>query len=275
MPQTKMHFGLPRAAGNLPLTALLLFFALPARPAPSSPSKSNPDSIPKELKLSWRSLSPSAAILAGAAEWNGRSLRYESVRTPSVEPLKTDKRSVVPTPDAWQAFAKSLDEIKVWDWVGPYPTRPSSERGFVWHLAIKWGAREVKSSGTNCFPSLEDVAKPSSSAVLFHRFWDAVDRLAAEPIEVEGSYFAGFETSRFTPFTHGFRGDMWWLETNDEFTRRYEKFRPQDQAGTRVGGAEVLTRLRGHLVGPGAYGHLNQFPYLFIAEQVLEMKPKK
>src|SRR3954469_12745871 len=273
MLKLKLHVGPPRTARNLSLTALLFCFTLPARPAPpSSPSKANADSVPKELKLSWRSLSPSAPVLSGLAEWNGRALNYESVRTPSVEPLKTDKRSVVPTSDAWQAFSKSLDENKVWDWAGAYPTRPSTERGFAWHISIKWGTREVKSSGTNCFPSLDDVAKPSSSPVLFHRFWDAVDRLAAEPLEVEGSYFAGFETSRFTPSTHSLRGDMWWLEPNDEFTRRYDKFRPQDQAGTRLGGAEVLTRLRGRLVGPGTYGHLNQYPYLFIVEKVLELK---
>jgi hypothetical protein len=225
--------------------------------------------------LSWRSLSPSAPVLSGAAEWNGRSLKFQAVRTPAALPLKSDKRSLVPTTIAWRQFGQSLDENHVWNWLNNYPAQPAETKGLVWHIAIHWGTRTVESSGTNGYPSVEDVTKASASPVMFRRFLYEVDRLAGLSVETEGIYFAGFETSRFTPTTHGFKGDTWWLESNEDFNQRYRKFLPPGKADNRIAGPEVSARLRGLLLGPGAYGHLNQYPYEFIVEHVLDMKPAR
>jgi hypothetical protein len=142
----------------------------------------------------------------------------------------------------------------------------------AWTVEIEWGARKLKASGTNSYPGLGDVAKATDSPAMFNRFRYALDLLLAQPIEISGTYLAGFETSRFTPSAAEYKNQLWWLTPNADFNKRYQKLQPKDQEEPAFAGPEVSTRVRGRLAGPGQFGHLNQYPYEFHVEQVLDMK---
>jgi hypothetical protein len=252
---------------------LVALTAKPQQPALADSHKSDP--LPKELKLYWRSVSSDGPISSVTVEWDTQALNYKVTRPASVKALNSDKRSIRPSQSSWKEFWKDMDEIEVWKWVNDYGTKPDSIEGRAWSVSIKRDSKKVKSSGTNAYPSLADVLKPTDSQPVFHRLWYAVDKLLGRPIEVKGTYLAGFEVSRFSPSTEEFKGQYWWLSSNEDFNKRYQRLMPKDQHNFRFAGPEVFARLRGRLVGPGRYGHLNQYTHEFIVEEVLEMKPAK
>jgi hypothetical protein len=233
----------------------------------------SPDYLPGELKLSWHSLTPAATIASVSVAWNGKALNYEASRRSSVKGTKDIKRLVTPSEPAWIEFWKSLDEQMVWQWLGDYPNPPGAAPDRNWSLVIERGTKKVASRGTNSFPRLGDVTQSSDNPAVFNRFWYAVDRLLSRSIEVEGTYQAGFERSLFEPSTEEYKGQRWWLQGTSNFYDRYARFHPKDDKLLRITGTKVLVRLRGRLVGPGEYGHLSQYEYELIVEQVLEMKP--
>ena len=250
--------------------------ALSAKPQqPASPDSRKSDPLPKELKLYWRGLASDQPISSVTLEWDGRALNYTVTRPASVKALNSDKRSIRLSQSSWKEFWKDLDENEVWKWVNDYGTKPASIKDRAWSVSIKKDSKKVKSSGTNAYPSLADVSKPSDSPAMLNRLWYAADKLLGRPIEVQGTYLAGFEVSRLSPTTEEFKGQYWWLSSNEDFNERYQKLAPKDQQGIQFAGPEVLARLRGKLVGPGQYGHLNYYTYEFIVEEVLEMKLAK
>jgi hypothetical protein len=231
------------------------------------------DYLPSELKLSWHSLTFTSTIASVSVAWDGKALNYEASRRSSVKGAKDIKRSVTPSEAAWMEFWKSLDEHMVWQWRDDYPNPPGAAADRAWNLLIERGTKKVTSRGTNSFPRLGDVTQTTDNPVVFNRFWYAVDRLLSRPVEVEGTYQSGFERSLLEPSTEEFKGQRWWLQGSPNFYDRYARLYPKDDKLTRFAGPKVLVRLRGRLVGPGEYGHLSQYEYEFIVEQVLEMKP--
>lgn len=258
------------------MAAVFILAALTARPQqPALADAHKSDPLPKELKLYWRGVASAQPISSVTVEWDGQMLNYRVTRPASVKALDTDKRSIRPTERSWTEFWEALDENQVWKWVNDYRTKPASTKARAWSVSIKKDSKTVKSSGTNVYPSLTDVSKPSDSPAMLNRLWYAVDKLLGRPIEVKGTYLAGFETSRFCPSTGEFKGQYWWLTSTKDFNERYEKLTPKDHRKFLWAGPEVFARLRGRLVGPGQYGHLNQYTHEFIVEEVLEMKLAK
>jgi hypothetical protein len=242
-----------------------------SQPRQSSQS-SKSDLVPTTLKVHWQSSYKSEPVTVDI-EWDGKALNYLRTRTSEDPAQKAIKFSVTPPEQAWKEFWRSLDQEKVWNWLSDYGCKSDVSEGFAWSFMIARGAKSVKSSGTNSYPGMVEIGRPSDSPVMFHRLSYALDRLLARPVEVEGVYFAGFETSRLIPSTPEFKGGFWWLESNEDFNRRYASFLPKKETVPRFGGQEVLTHLKGRLVGPGHYGHLNQYDHEIIVDQVLSMKP--
>jgi hypothetical protein len=251
------------------------------RSEPSPPLDPAADYLPNVLKLSWRNLAPNAHMASAMVEWDGKALRYETVRSSSVKATNIEKRSITPSASVWKEFWTRLDREKVWAWRAEYPRRSEATKGYEWSLAIVRGTKQVTSRGLNAYPSWGgDVTQVTEQPDALHRLWHAVDRLVGRPTEVEGSYFAGFEASVLTAETPAYRGQRWWLEGNMDFREGYAKFSSRDETKSRfktfkMARPTIWVRLRGRLVGPGGYGHMNAYEYEFIVEEVIEMKPSK
>ena len=247
-----------------------LLLSTSAKGAPAS-------TLPKELKASWRSLAANAPISSVTVDWDGQTLTYQLTRPVGAKRQASDRISIRPSEKAWQEFWQSMEAESVWKWLPDYRGRPEAvknraTKSRAWSIAIEWGGKKVRAGGTNGYPSLRDVSESTEADPMFNRFWHALDRLLGRPIEVEGRYFAAFEASQFRPSTQEYKGQVWWLYSNKDFNERYQKLSPKEETGFRFGGPEVTARLRGRLVGPGHYGHLNSYEYEFLVEEVLEMK---
>ena len=171
----------------------------------------------------------------------------------------------------------ALDENEVWRWAKDYGLKPPSVNPGAWSVSIKNRSKAVKSSGTNVYPNyIGVVSEPCDSPAMLHRLWYAVDKLLGRGIEVNGTYLADFEVSRFCPSGEEFKGQRWWLTSTKEFNEQYQKLSGKnDGQDFQFVGPEVFARLRGRLVGPGHYGHLNDYTHEFIVDEVLEMKMAK
>jgi hypothetical protein len=232
------------------------------------------DLLPGRFKAHWHT--PDTASLfvpfiLRSCEWDGQELKYQGVRSPSRHGATNEIRSIRPSAAAWKEFWKSSEELTLWNWQN-YPARTNARQLGDWSLVIEWKDKKVVSNGTNSYPNMLDAGKASDHPAMLHRLWYALDRLVSRPVEVEGEYFAGFEASRLSPSTKGYQGQSWWVETNKDFNDRYSKLWPRTSSDFRFAGPEVSTRLRGRPVGPGRYGHLDQYDHEFIVEEVLELK---
>jgi hypothetical protein len=231
--------------------------------------------LPKELKLHWEDPSPKAEMSSVTFEWDGVALKYDVTRPASSKGLKSDHRVVKPTEAAWREFWLSIESNNIWNWSSDYGQRPAASENWQWTMAIELGSKKVKAKGRNSYPDLGDERKPGAHSAHLHRLWHAADRLAAVEIEVEGTYLAGFETSRLTPSSKEFAGQRWWLQSTEDFNQRYKALSPKEEGGPRLAGPEVFVRLRGRLTGPGRYGHLNSYDHEFDVTEMLEMKRAK
>jgi len=246
----------------------------PADPSTHQTADAPANLLPAKLQVHWQNLAPTADISSVSFEWDGKLLRYEVLRPANVKVLKSDKRSIVPSESSWKEFWKSMKDVEAWKWLNHYQGA-DSKADRAWVVVIDHDAKEMKSAGTNSYPSLGDVRKPTQAPVVWNRFCYALDLLVAQPIEVEGIYLAGFETSRFNPSSGEYRGQMWWLWSNQDFNDRYQKLSPKEET-PQFAGPQVFARIRGKLAGPGQYGHLNQYSHELWVEEVLEMKkPQK
>lgn len=233
------------------------------------------DWLPQEFKLHWEDPSPKAEVSSVTFEWDGAAVKYDVYRPRSMRALKSDHRVVKPTEAAWREFWQSLESDNVWNWSSDYGERPATRENWRWNIALQHGTKKVKSTGRNAYPDLRDESKPGNHSAHLHRLWHAADRLVAVEIEVQGTYFAGFEVSRLTPSSKEFAGQRWWLQSNKDFNQRYKALSPKEDGGFRLGGPEVVVRLRGRLTGPGHYGHLNSYSHEFDLTEVLEMRLAK
>ncbi len=231
--------------------------------------------LPKKLRLHWEDPSPKAEMSSVTIEWDGAAVKYDVYRPRSLPALKSDHRVIKPPEAAWREFWQSLESNKVWNWSSDYGERPATRENWQWNIALQHGAKTLESKGRNAYPDLRNESKPGSHSAHLHRLWHAADRLLAVEIEVQGMYFAGFEASLLTPSSKEFSGQRWWLQSNADFNQRYHALSPKGDGGFRLGGPEVVVRLRGRLTGPGHYGHLNSYSHEFDVTEVLEMRLAK
>jgi hypothetical protein len=59
--------------------------------------------------------------------------------------------SVRPTEEQWATFLEALDSLGVWRWRERYQSSTMLD-GTSWKVAIRWGDKAIKSSGSNSFP---------------------------------------------------------------------------------------------------------------------------
>ena len=87
---------------------------------------------------------------------------------------KNDKETILePDAKAWQKFWETLEEINIWDWEREYKPDTPILDGTSWKIDIKYGEKEVLSSGSNAYP-------PSSEGEMsdeFLKFCQAVSDL--------------------------------------------------------------------------------------------------
>ena len=261
------------------LTILSCLHAPGADPTTKATTAGTPSTNlpPRELKASWRSLATNVAIASVTVTWDGTVLSHQVTRPPGAKTLASDHFTLRPSGKAWAEFREAMTDVEVWKWRAAYSNRQAARgRGAdeprVWAITLDWGAQRVHSAGTNAYPSMTDVATATEEDVMFYRFWGAVDCLEGRPIEVAGEYFAGFEASQLRPSTAPYAGQVWWLSPNKDFNQLYQKLNRKDEGMLRFGGPEAQVRLRGRLVGPGRYGHLNQYEHEFLVDEVLDMK---
>jgi len=88
-----------------------------------------------------------------------------------------DERRITPTPDEWQAFRQSLDDIGVWNWQETYPN-PGVTDSTQWSLEIAWDDREIASSGDSNYPVADGLPDNDPDITpTFERFLEAVRKL--------------------------------------------------------------------------------------------------
>lgn len=110
--------------------------------------------------------------------WNGKVLRCEVSRfygEPRI--IKT----VRPSAEQWRAFWQKMEEVKVWEWRVGYYTRAYD--GVRWSLEFELGGRKVRASGSNAYPSDEDVTGTATifeGSEVFAKFREAVRELVGE-----------------------------------------------------------------------------------------------
>lgn len=93
---------------------------------------------------------------------------------------KNDKETVLnPDRQVWENFWKRVEEIDIWNWKRSYKPESDIVDGTSWKINIKYGDKEVLSSGSNAYPPSSKV-KVSEE---FSRFCEAVSEL------VEGRKF--------------------------------------------------------------------------------------
>lgn len=85
--------------------------------------------------------------------------------------------TVTPTAAQWREFRQTLDELKVWQWRGEYPTNDTFD-GTQWSLDIAFADRAIKTHGNNNYP--DAAGKPNGKpdpTEAFNRYLDAIKKL--------------------------------------------------------------------------------------------------
>jgi hypothetical protein len=124
-------------------------------------------------------------------ELRGRSLVYHSQeRDPKTDAARERTRIVTPTADQWRRFWRTMDQIKLWDWLAEYPN-PLVADGTHWDLDIAFGDRRIKSSGSNAYPGgtnkPPDLSRPETLAPGTTRVFETY--LNAVKVLVDGEPF--------------------------------------------------------------------------------------
>lgn len=84
---------------------------------------------------------------------------------------------VTPTAAHWQEFRQALDEIKIWEWRGEYPSNGVVD-GTQWSLDITYADHALKTHGDNSYP--DAAGKPNGKPLptpAFNRYLAAVQKL--------------------------------------------------------------------------------------------------
>ncbi len=86
-------------------------------------------------------------------EWTGGRLVVAET-TVATGPGKPVRHEVVPPPEVWRTFWKTIDSLGVWRWNAEYedPIRSSQTDGSAWNLELEYRGRHVKSRGYNASP---------------------------------------------------------------------------------------------------------------------------
>ena len=85
--------------------------------------------------------------------------------------------TVTPTAAQWREFRQTLDDLKIWQWRGAYPTNGTVD-GTQWSLDIAFAGHAIKTHGDNNYP--DAAGKPNGKpepTKAFNRYLDAIKKL--------------------------------------------------------------------------------------------------
>ncbi len=78
---------------------------------------------------------------------------------------------VDPTPEAWGAFLRAVEEAGLWSWAPRYASPGLIMDGTHWSIELEVGERRVVSSGSNAYPpGFEQVTRAVSALLGGLRF---------------------------------------------------------------------------------------------------------
>jgi len=75
-----------------------------------------------------------------------------------------------------------MEKEKVWEWRGRYEPNAVVLDGGSWSLELEYGGKAIRSSGTNAYPSDEDVTVATTMipTAVFNKFREAVGGLVGK-----------------------------------------------------------------------------------------------
>jgi hypothetical protein len=85
--------------------------------------------------------------------------------------------TIKPTEAQWREFRQTLDDLKVWQWRGEYPTDGTVD-GTQWSLDVSFADHTLKAHGDNSYP--DATGKPNGKpepTKAFNRYLAAVQKL--------------------------------------------------------------------------------------------------
>jgi hypothetical protein len=89
-----------------------------------------------------------------------------------------EKHKVKPSPEAWEKFWSSLDELGSWSWKGSYQPSEIILDGTSWSVEISVAGRSIEAHGCNAYPPSSPRTKrprePGESGSRFNEFRKAV-----------------------------------------------------------------------------------------------------
>ena len=122
-----------------------LFFAVPSMAAPELIC------IPKQF----HAYIGGFMGLSYNVELRGGRITYSVFEGHSSKPNAT---TITPTAAQWCEFRQALDGLKIWHWLGDYPSQGVMD-GTQWSLDIVYADRVLKTKGDNNYP--DDTGKPN------------------------------------------------------------------------------------------------------------------
>jgi hypothetical protein len=87
------------------------------------------------------------------------------------------KEKVTPTAAEWRDFRQTLDDLKVWQWRGDYPSQGVVD-GTQWMLDIAYADRSLTAHGSNNYPGTAGApnGRPDTTEA-FNRYLAAIRKL--------------------------------------------------------------------------------------------------
>ena len=84
---------------------------------------------------------------------------------------------ITPTPEQWQEFRQTLDELKVWKWHNRYDN-PDEFEGATWSILVEYSDRNIKTGGRNGYPDADgDISTQPLPTHTFFNYLKAVQKL--------------------------------------------------------------------------------------------------
>lgn len=108
-------------------------------------------------------------------ELHGNVLTYTARSRERGKPARAE--TVAPTAAQWRDFRTALDELRIWDWKGQYPSQGAVD-GTQWSIEIAYPDQSLAAQGSNNFP--DAAGQPHGQPVptkTFQRYLAAVKNL--------------------------------------------------------------------------------------------------
>ena len=111
-----------------------------------------------------------------AVELRDGALHYTEKRATNGRYGVTSSAAVTPTPQQWQEFRQTIDQLSIWQWRADYPSRVAD--GTQWSLEIACAGHVLKTQGNNNYPDASGNPNGNPDATkTFNRYLAAIRKL--------------------------------------------------------------------------------------------------